>query len=127
LIEEWFSRFPADEQTNLRSRFRSGRDKDFHSAFQELFLYQLITRLGGKLTIHEKLDETEKRPDFEVLQPDGTEFRLEAVSSAAALSGHDNSPRVIEALDFLDCFILDGYSLGIDQLVVGQRTYNRHC
>jgi hypothetical protein len=119
LIEEWFSRFPADEQTNLRSRFQSGRDKDFHSAFQELFLYELVMRLGGKLTIHKRLAETEKLIDFEVLQPDGTEFRLEAVSSAAALSGHDNSPRGIEASDFLDCFILDGYSLGIDQLVAG--------
>jgi hypothetical protein len=40
LIEDWFSRFPAEEQKSMCSRFRSGKDKDFNSAFQELFLHE---------------------------------------------------------------------------------------
>jgi len=78
-LETWFSRYPPDNQTELHSRFRSNNDNNFRSAFFELFLYELLTKMGCTAEVHPELgNDTTKRPDFLVQAPSKTDFYLEA-------------------------------------------------
>ncbi|MFB3882456.1 MAG: hypothetical protein ACE149_14410 [Armatimonadota bacterium] len=76
-LEEWFSRYPPEEQAELRSRFEFDDDR---SAFFELAVHELLQRLGLKVDIHEAPGEaTGRRPDFTVHSPKCQSFYLEAV------------------------------------------------
>src|SRR5919202_5698397 len=46
LLEAWLSRYPTSVQTDLCGRFRSPDDTLHRSAFFELFLHELLLRLG---------------------------------------------------------------------------------
>ena len=46
LLEAWLSRYPTSVQTDLCGRFRSPDDTPHRSAFFELFLHELLLRLG---------------------------------------------------------------------------------
>jgi hypothetical protein len=61
LLQSWFGRYPETEQEELAARFRS----DFDSAFFELFLHELLLRLGLEVVPHPSLDnQVATRPDF---------------------------------------------------------------
>jgi hypothetical protein len=75
-LEAWFSRYPANHQEEMRTRFR--RD-DFDSAFFELFLHELLLKLGCRPIIHPTVNNTNgKCPDFLVESTKGN-FYMEAV------------------------------------------------
>jgi hypothetical protein len=75
LLQQWFSRYPQRDQPELRARFKA----DFQSAFFELFLHELIARLGGVPLPH-PVAETgiSARPDFRVDSPRAATTYLEA-------------------------------------------------
>ena len=60
-LERWYARFP-DRDGDLRSRFR-GRDSSHDGAFFELFLRELLSRLGFSVEVHPTLKKG-SRPDF---------------------------------------------------------------
>lgn len=72
-IENWFSSFPYSEKGELKNRFK----KDMDSAFYELFLYQMFKKLGFLITIHPKLENSNKRPDF-LIEKDRVQSYVEA-------------------------------------------------
>lgn len=72
-LESWFLNYPEDEKKELKSRFK----KDFDSAFYELFLYELFSKLGYEIIIHPDLPSSPKRPDFLICR-DGLEMYVEA-------------------------------------------------
>lgn len=72
-LEGWFLNYPENEKKELKSRFK----KDFDSAFYELFLYELFSKLGYEITIHPDLPSSPKRPDFLICR-DGLEIYVEA-------------------------------------------------
>ena len=72
-LEGWFLNYPEHEKKELKSRFK----KDFDSAFYELFLYELFSKLGYEITIHPDLPSSPKRPDFLICR-DGLEIYVEA-------------------------------------------------
>lgn len=72
-LEGWFSRYPKEEKKELMSRFK----KDFDSAFYELFLYELFSKLGYKIIIHPDLRSSPKKPDF-LISKDDLEIYVEA-------------------------------------------------
>lgn len=76
-IERWFSRYPGNQQAALRSRFKSTNDNDHHSAFFELYLHEMLLRLGYKVVVNPKLGCKNMTPDFWV-QGSKTSFYLEA-------------------------------------------------
>ena len=65
-LEGWFSGYPKEEKKELKSRFK----KDFDSAFYELFLYELFSKLGYKIIIHPDLCSSPKKPDFLIFKDD---------------------------------------------------------
>lgn len=99
LLEDWFQRYPGEHQNELRAAFP---DK-FESCFFELYLHELLLRLGCEIEIHPEMKSTARRPDFLVRQPDGTRFILEAVlatgKSRKELATEARTNEVYDALD----------------------------
>jgi hypothetical protein len=79
LIEKWFAQFPTKRHKDLKARIRSGDDRQFLHAFWELYLYQMLSRLGYVVTLP---PVTRPNPDFLVRTPEGS-FYLEATSLSA--------------------------------------------
>ncbi len=125
LIEDLFARVPVDVQQDLRSRFRSGSDAELASVFQELCLHDLLSKQLCELLPHPCVTGTTKRPDFRVLEPEGMQFFLEARSSTKVSSGPSSSPRGDQVRDFLTGFKLDGFLIGVDELVAGSKDLSR--
>lgn len=81
ILEEWFSRYPEADKDEFRSRFQSNEDAQFNSSFFELYIHELLLRLGYFVTVHPVVSEdTFKRPDFLAVSPIGEEVIVEAVS-----------------------------------------------
>jgi hypothetical protein len=82
VLEDWFSRYPADHQLELSRRFRA-RD-EFDSAFFELWLHELMLRLGCEVEVHPTLPRTNRKVDFFVKSPQDKDFYLEAIHVSGA-------------------------------------------
>jgi hypothetical protein len=79
-LETWFSHYPAEHQNEMYTRLRrDDRRGDFDSAFFELFLHELLLKLGCCPIIHPTVNSNNGRcPDFLVESPKGN-FYMEAV------------------------------------------------
>jgi hypothetical protein len=83
-VQEWFERHPQEHQGELRARFRSGNDRNFDSAFFEVFLHELLLRLKCKVGVHPLPPSAGgKAPDFLVTPEHGEQFYLEAIVATA--------------------------------------------
>jgi len=119
LMEEWLRLVPISEQGEFCSRFRSGDNIQFGTAFQELFLHEFLRRQNCTLDFHPSIPGNSKRPDFLVRPPSGDRFILEARTSTDVASGPAGNPRGDRIRDFLRKMKLDGYKLGINELTAG--------
>jgi hypothetical protein len=80
ILELWFSHYPPVAHEDLRQRFRSPIDVQHRAAFFELFLHEVLFRLGYEMELHPKLrDDADKRPDFVITSPYRSRFYLEAI------------------------------------------------
>jgi hypothetical protein len=78
-IEEWFLHYPNDDRAELRTRLRSEDNYQHRSAFFELFLHELLLRLGCDVEVHPQVAGTQRHPDFHVQSPMGHACYLEAI------------------------------------------------
>ena len=76
-LERWFVPYPDHEKTDLRARFRKS-DHNHDAAFFELYLHQVLTRLGLSPQVHPKPKSGKGRPDFAISGMDGRECYVEA-------------------------------------------------
>lgn len=76
-MNAWFARYPPTKAADLRGRFESEDDIEFHSAWFELYLHELHRRLGYDVTVEPVMPDTPTCPDFLVAR-DGAAFVLEA-------------------------------------------------
>lgn len=103
ILEEWFSRYPEAHRKDLRARFRDVKDRHHNSAFFELFLHQLLLRLGCQVGIHPPLEGTAKTPDFLVESETGVPFYLEATASTGEKQSEASTRAISRKLhDMLD-------------------------
>src|SRR5689334_21202209 len=80
ILEAWFSHYPPTEQEDLRQRFRSAINSQHRAAFFELFLHEVLFRLGYGMELHPKLrNGADKRPDFVITSPHQSRLYLEAI------------------------------------------------
>ena len=111
LLEFCFRRYPQEHRLELRGRLRSRNDFDHHSAFFELFLHDLLLRIGCTAEVHPDVPGTTKRPDFLVRSKNGSQFYLEAVlagesrSVAAAKARINTVYDILNGLESLDFMI----------------------
>jgi hypothetical protein len=78
VLDQWFERYPKHGQLALRAAFRSDDDWQHDGAFFELFLHELLVRLGCEIELHPNVPRTSKRPDFSVKPRREAPFYLEA-------------------------------------------------
>jgi hypothetical protein len=107
LMGEWFSRYPNDHKVELRSRLRSDIDRHFLSAFFELYLHEMLVRLGYSVEIHPNIPiESEKKPDFLVTNSKGEGYYLESIvsidMSVAEVGARKRMDEVYDALNDIE-------------------------
>lgn len=78
VLEEWLSHYPNDHRSSLIGDLKSFNDANHLSAFFELFLHELLLRLGCRLVVHPTLPDTSRRPDFLIVPDNEPSFYLEA-------------------------------------------------
>lgn len=102
LLQQWFGAYPEKHRFELRSRFRSRRDNQHHSAFFELYLHALLTSLGYELRVHPETPSLKaSRPDFEVNSARGS-FYLEARALSEASRNPGQAALISRAYDALN-------------------------
>jgi hypothetical protein len=79
LLEDWFTRFPAEAQKDLRARFRSDDKAQCLGAFWELYLHETHRCLGFELERDPAVPGTTRRPDF-LIRGGAKPFYLEATT-----------------------------------------------
>ena len=115
-IEGWFSHYPSEHAKEFRSRFRSQNDYDHYSAYFELFLHELLRKMGCKIVVHSKANPySDKKPDFLVKSAKGCEFYLEAVI-ATAESKEEFGKKVArnKVYDRLNSIKSEDFSIGME-------------
>lgn len=105
MLESWFTRYSDSDRSSLRGRFRSPNDWYHGSAFFELFLHELLSRMGCRVEVHPQMASTDRRPDFFVRFPAGQQCIIEATLAGqtredAAARARIN--RVYDAIDRLE-------------------------
>lgn len=81
-LEKWFRCYPESESGDLKSRFRSGDEAQFRSAFWELYLHECLRQLGYTVEVHPELDtEGDRRPDFLAQHSEEEDILVEAAST----------------------------------------------
>jgi len=98
VLEDWFSRYPESDQVELRKRFRSRKEHNHSSALFELWLHEILFRLGCRVMIHPPLPHTDRKPDFLVKPPSGLDFYLEAIHTAGASDEESNAQARLNTL-----------------------------
>lgn len=81
VVEDWFNCYPEDEKAEFQRRFQSDEDTSYNAAFFELYIHELLLRLGYEIELHPQTgNDLQSRPDFLVKSPTGC-FYLEATTS----------------------------------------------
>jgi hypothetical protein len=137
LLRQWCDDIPSEVQRELRSCFRTKNGRQHVAAFFELYLYELLSKLGFGLEFHPHIEEKGTRPDFKILKdgkpllyleatfvalPDGPHGRdscgsaphveiRESIQNRAGLYGKIDLPYVI-AVNVID-------ELGVDDIDIG--------
>jgi len=98
----WFAAFPQDAASDLSARFR-GDDVQHDGAWWELYLHQVLTGTGRRVTPHPEVPGTTGRPDFLVKEPDGIRWYLEATTlSTEDLAAERRQGAVVDALNSIE-------------------------
>ena len=77
MLEQWLEGYPDSSKTDLRARFRK-RDHNHGSAFFELFLHEVFSRLGLSPEVHPESQFSRARPDLAITSDSGGLYYVEA-------------------------------------------------
>ncbi|MDI9239454.1 hypothetical protein QLQ15_11120 [Lysobacter sp. LF1] len=114
LLEQLAGEYPASEQSDLVSRFRSGDDAAYKSAEFELILHATLRRRGYELEPHPTLPNgSSARPDFLVTTPDGSKFYLEAINPSETNEDMSGDKLTEQTLDVLSTHAHRNFLVGV--------------
>lgn len=104
VCDSWYTSYPECGKADVRGRFTDKNDSNHFSAFFELFLHELFSRLGFTVTCHpDTPNEATTHHDFLVTSPTGGTFYLEAKvvegNPTGKLTSEFNSPDIAEVLN----------------------------
>jgi hypothetical protein len=103
LLETWFDAYPALGKKDLQARFRSRIDSQHKSAFWELYLHELFTRMKYRLKVHPVVEGSANHPDFLVAEGRSPKFYLEAiVAGIPSVKDAGAEARFSEVLDLIN-------------------------
>jgi len=113
LLKDWFSHFPVKHQNDLEARFRSSDDYEFLSAFFELYIHELLIRLGFELEIHPYIERKSTHPDFLAFLNNKSVFYLECIVPKGSLNDIAAEKRKNIVYDTLNKLVSPYFDLGI--------------
>lgn len=64
LVETWANRLPDDAYPGIAARLRSRDDRQYRSAFLELYMHETLLRSGYAVKVEPPLPHSPRRPDF---------------------------------------------------------------
>ncbi len=124
LLNEWFGRFAAQQDqpavNDMRSRLHAKQDGQFFAAFWELYLHEVLTRLGFEITVHPE-SERGKRPDFAVRRGDA-QFYLEAVMPTPPVGERNQGPNAATVIEYVDEAYHPDWRLSLRHVIAGKQT-----
>ena len=100
VLERWFAGYPASHKVDLCARFRKN-DHNHASAYFELYLYQVLSRIGLSPEVHPDPDRGKGRPDFAITGAAGNRCYLEA-NVVIKPRWDSDDPLEVELLDAID-------------------------
>jgi len=105
LLEDWFSNYPSEAQNELRTRFRASDDIQHQSAFFEIYLHALLSKLGFHIEIHPEIPGQPTHTEFLILRDRKPRFYLEATLASGPIEERAADKReniVYETIDKMD-------------------------
>ena len=123
-LETWFKRFHHSAQKDLRGRFRSDNNHTHEGAFFELFLHELITRLGFATNVHPVIAGVETHPDFLICH-EGRSLYLEATMVGQRSGPFTRSPNEQNVIDSLNTLCSPYFYIGVHMEGELKRTLRR--
>ena len=106
LLEQWFAIFPITGQGHIRGHFRSPIENQHQAAFFELYLHELLVRLGFAVELHPPAESVATHPDYLASRNGKPAFYVEAtlagVPSAAAQAAGSRTAVVYDAINTMD-------------------------
>lgn len=115
-VEKWFDRFPEEEKSDLRARFRSKDNRQHGGAAFELLLHEVLVSLGCEVVVHPATEtDSSGVPDFLAVPPDSDGFYVEAT----LVTGKSDEERMAEkrkrrVYDLLDDLESPNFFLGVN-------------
>lgn len=113
LLEDWFSNYPSDAQNELRTRFRASDDIQHRSAFFEIYLHALLSKLGFHIEIHPEIPGQPTRPEFLVLREGNPIFYLEATLASGPIDERAADKRENVVYETIDKMNSPNFFIGI--------------
>jgi hypothetical protein len=121
LLEAWFARLPGPAQTDVRSRLWERDRRLALAAFWELYLHELLTRLGYRLVPHPTVPGAGARPDF-LATRDQEAFYLEALIHGPPTEAWRAERRLYPILDVLHEVQREPFVVTLAQATCGHGT-----
>ena len=111
-LETWFKRFPHSAQKDLQGRFQSKDNHQHEGAFFELFLHELLTRLGFAIDVHPVIADVDTHPDFLICH-EGRSLYLEATTVGQRSGPFTRSPNEQNVIDSLNTLCSPHFYIGV--------------
>jgi hypothetical protein len=106
MLERWFANFPEAGQAHLRGHFCSPIENQHQAAFFELYIHELLVRLGFAVEVHPAPGSVGTRPDYLATQEGTPKFYLEAtlagVPSADQQAAGSRTAVVYDAINTME-------------------------
>lgn len=120
LLNTWVGHVPQEARGDLLSRLRSSDDYHFLGAFWELYLAEVLHRLGYDPEFHPRLAGTRRRPDFRALasQP----FLLEGTLASPSTVERAAQRRLDSLYDLLDRAPSEAFFIDAEVAAVGSHS-----
>src|SRR6266849_2045527 len=115
VFEGWFASYTESGKADLRARFRSPIDAQHQSAFWELYLHELFSRLGFTLEPHPEIEGSRNHPDFLVKEDDVAKFYLEGiVAGIPSAKDAGAEARLVEVFDLVNKMKISEWFLQVE-------------
>ena len=112
-LELWFDKFPASSKKDVRERFRSSHSDTHEGALFELFVHELMIRLGCIVEVHPQMTDSDNRPDFLVCHGNKS-FYLEATTVGRRRGPFTPNNNEQDAIDKLTALCSPNFNLRIE-------------
>jgi hypothetical protein len=113
VLEEWFHRFPAESQADLRGRLRSSDGRQSTAAFYELYLHEVARRLTFEIEPHPIVSGSNHHPDFKLTKR-AEVYYLEVTAAAPSNEDFAAARRISRVYDTLDRMNSPNFFVGVE-------------